>query len=235
MQQNVDSEELAKFSARAREWWDPEGAFRTLHDINPLRLGYIAERAALHGARVLDVGCGGGLLSEAMARQGAQVIGIDMAEENLAVARAHAAAEQVAIDYRCIAAEQLAVDRPGSFDVVTCLEMLEHVPEPEKIVAACATAVRPGGALFFSTINRNAKSFLLAVVGAEYVLGWVPRGTHEYRKLIQPAELARWCRRASLTIHDLRGLHFNPLTQSYYLGGNVDVNYLAHATKAASA
>jgi 2-polyprenyl-6-hydroxyphenyl methylase/3-demethylubiquinone-9 3-methyltransferase len=169
-----------------------------------------------------------------MTRAGAEVVGIDMAEENLAAARAHAARENLSVTYELTPVEDLAAARPGGFDIVTCLEMLEHVPDPEKIVAACAAAVRPGGAVFFSTINRNPKSFLLAVLGAEYVLGWLPRGTHEYRKLIQPAELARGCRRSGLTVHDLRGLHFNPVSQSYFLGSNVDVNYLAHTTKAVS-
>jgi 2-polyprenyl-6-hydroxyphenyl methylase/3-demethylubiquinone-9 3-methyltransferase len=235
MGHNVDRAELAKFATRAAEWWDQRGAFKTLHDINPLRLTYIAERAPLHDARVLDVGCGGGLLSEAMTREGAQVIGIDLAEENLDVARAHAAASGLAIDYRCLAAEQLAAEQPANFDVVTCLELLEHVPEPDKMVAACAAAVRPGGAVFFSTINRNVKSYLLAVIGAEYMLGMVPRGTHQYLKLVRPAELARWCRAAGLEVRDLRGLHFNPVLRRYSVGGNVDVNYFAYAAKAATA
>jgi 2-polyprenyl-6-hydroxyphenyl methylase/3-demethylubiquinone-9 3-methyltransferase len=230
---NADAGELAKFASRADEWWDREGPFKTLHDINPLRVGYLCERARMNGANVLDVGCGGGLLAEALARHGAHVVGIDLAEENVAAAREHAAAE-LSIDYRCVAVEQIAAERPGSFDVVTCLELLEHVPEPEAIVAACAAAVRPGGAVFFSTINRNLKSFLLAVVGAEYVLGWVPLGTHEYLKLIRPAELASWCRHARLQICDLTGLHFHPL-RGYVLGGNVDVNYLAFATRASDA
>jgi 2-polyprenyl-6-hydroxyphenyl methylase/3-demethylubiquinone-9 3-methyltransferase len=227
---NADSGELAKFASRADEWWDRDGPFKTLHDINPLRVGYLCERADMKGASALDVGCGGGLLAEALAKQGAQVMGIDLAEENLVAAREHAAAGQLSIEYRCVAAEQIAAERPGSFDVVTCLELLEHVPEPEAIVSACAAAVRPGGAVFFSTINRNLKSFLLAVVGAEYVLGWVPLGTHEYLKLIRPAELASWCRRSRLRVCELTGLHFHPL-RGYFLGGNVDVNYLAYATR----
>lgn len=229
--QNADAQELAKFATRADEWWNPHGAFRTLHEINELRLDYIAERAPLAGARVLDVGCGGGLLSEGLARRGARVLGIDLAEENLAAARAHAAGRDVDVEYRCTSVEAVAAAEPASFDVVTCLEMLEHVPQPADVVAACAAALRPGGAAFFSTLNRNPKSFALAVVGAEYVLGWLPRGTHEYLKMIKPAELAAWCRRSGLEIVELTGLHFNPLLNDYTLGGNVDVNYFAHAVR----
>jgi 2-polyprenyl-6-hydroxyphenyl methylase/3-demethylubiquinone-9 3-methyltransferase len=228
---NVDSSELAKFASRAAEWWDPRGAFRTLHDINGLRLSYIAERVALAGARVLDVGCGGGLLAEGLAARGANVVAIDLAPENVEAARQHAAAGAVAIDYRCVAVEQLAAESPGQFDVVTCLEMLEHVPDPASIVAACATALRPGGTAVFSTINRNLKSFALAIVGAEYVLGLLPRGTHEYAKLIRPAELAAWCRKSGLEVTALTGLHHNPATGSYWLDGNVDVNYFACAER----
>ena len=228
---NVDSSELAKFASRAAEWWDPRGAFRTLHDINGLRLDYIAERAALSGARVLDVGCGGGLLAEGLAARGARVVAIDLATENVEAARQHAAAGALTIDYRCVAVEQLAAETPREFDVVTCLEMLEHVPDPASIVTACAAALRPGGTAFFSTINRNLKSFALAIVGAEYVLGLLPRGTHEYAKLIRPAELAAWCRKAGLEITDLTGLHHNPATGSYWLDGNVDVNYFACAER----
>ena len=229
---NVDTSELAKFAARAAEWWDTRGAFRTLHDINELRLGYIAARAPLAGARVLDVGCGGGLLAGGLAARGANVVAIDMAVENVAAAREHAAAGALTIDYRCVAVEQLAAEMPGEFDAVTCLEMLEHVPEPSSIVAACTKALRPGGTAFFSTINRNLKSFAFAIVGAEYLLGLLPRGTHEYAKLIRPAELAAWCRSAGLTITELTGLHLNPATQAYWLDGNVDVNYFACARSA---
>jgi 2-polyprenyl-6-hydroxyphenyl methylase/3-demethylubiquinone-9 3-methyltransferase len=228
---NVDAGELAKFASRAGEWWDPRGAFRTLHEINALRLDYIAQRATLSGAQVLDVGCGGGLLAEGLAARGAQVLGLDMAPENVAAAAHHAAEGSVTIDYQCLDVEELARKRAAAFDVVTCLEMLEHVPEPERIVAACAAAVRPGGTVFFSTINRNLKSFALAIVGAEYVLGLLPRGTHEYRKLIRPAELAKACRRAGLDVTELTGLHFNPATRDYWLDGNVDVNYFACARR----
>jgi 2-polyprenyl-6-hydroxyphenyl methylase/3-demethylubiquinone-9 3-methyltransferase len=229
---NVDSSEIAKFAARASEWWNPDGAFRTLHEINDLRVGYIDARAPLAGKRVLDVGCGGGLLSEAMARRSASVLGIDRGAENLEAARTHAASSAVAVDYALIDVETLAREQAGAFQIVTCLEMLEHVPEPERVVAACAALLAPGGAAFFSTINRNPKSFALAVVGAEYVLGLLPRGTHEYLKLIRPSELAAWCRRARLEVAELTGLHFNPLRRSYTLGGNVDVNYFLHARRA---
>jgi 2-polyprenyl-6-hydroxyphenyl methylase / 3-demethylubiquinone-9 3-methyltransferase len=233
--QNVDPAELAKFSARAGEWWDADGAFKTLHQINPLRLQYIRHRAPLHGAKVLDVGCGGGLLCEALASEGAIVTGIDMAPANIDIARSHAALSGLAIDYECVDVAKLAAAQAGEFDIVTCLELLEHVPRPEAVVAACSAAVRSGGTVFFSTINRNAKSFLLAIVGAEHLLRMVPRGTHEYLKLIQPSELALWCRRNDLDVRELTGLHFNPLLQQYSLGGNVDVNYFVHTTKTAYA
>ena len=228
---NVDSSELAKFASRAAEWWDPRGAFRTLHDINALRLDYIAERAPLAGRRVLDVGCGGGLLAEGLAARGASVVAIDLAPDNIEAARQHAAAGGLTIDYRCVAVEDLVRDAAGEFDTVTCLEMLEHVPDPAAIVTACAAALRPGGKAFFSTINRNLKSFALAIVGAEYVLGLLPRGTHEYARLIRPSELAAWCRNAGLDVEALTGLHHNPATRAYWLGGNVDVNYFLCAVR----
>ncbi len=228
---NVDASELAKFASRAGEWWDPDGPFKTLHEINDLRVDYIEQRVRLAGARVLDVGCGGGLLCEGLAARGARVAGIDRAAENIAAAMQHAASAGHAIDYRHIDVEQVAVAESCSYDVVTCLEMLEHVPEPERIVAACAAALKPGGTAFFSTLNRNAKSFLLAIVGAEYLLGWLPRGTHEYMKLIRPAELGAACRRNGLDVVELTGLHLNPATRSYWLGGNVDVNYFVVARK----
>jgi 2-polyprenyl-6-hydroxyphenyl methylase/3-demethylubiquinone-9 3-methyltransferase len=228
---NVDGNEIAKFASLASQWWDPTGPFKTLHDINELRAGYIEARAALRGRRALDVGCGGGILSEALAKRGAAVVGIDLGAANVAAARVHATASGLDIEYRCVDIEALAAESPAAFDVVTCLEMLEHVPEPERIVAACAAALRPGGFAFFSTLNRNPKSFALAIVGAEYVLGMLPRGTHEYAKLIRPSELAHACRRARLDIVDLTGLHWNPVTRAYSLGGNVDVNYFAAARK----
>jgi 2-polyprenyl-6-hydroxyphenyl methylase/3-demethylubiquinone-9 3-methyltransferase len=230
---NVDSSELEKFASRAAEWWDPRGAFRTLHDINTLRLDYIAARVSLPGLRVLDVGCGGGLLAEGLAARGARVVAIDMAPENIEAAKQHAS-PALGLDYRCVAVEELAAEAPGQFDAVTCLEMLEHVPDPQSIVAACADALRPGGTAFFSTINRNLKSFAFAIVGAEYLLGLLPRGTHEYAKLIRPAELAAWCRSAGLDVTALAGLHHNPATGAYWLDGNVDVNYFACAVRSAA-
>ena len=233
-QHAADAEELAKFESLADQWWDPDGPLKTLHEINPLRLDYIDARAPLEDARVLDVGCGGGILSEAMAQRGADVVGIDLAQASLETAAAHANASGVSVDYLCIDSERVAAEQPESFDIVTCLELLEHVPAPEKIVEACARAVRPGGSVFFSTINRNLKSFLMAIVGAEHILRMVPKGTHEYDRLIRPSELAAWCRHADLQLRDVTGLHFNPLTGTYSLGGNVHVNYFVHAHREGS-
>jgi 2-polyprenyl-6-hydroxyphenyl methylase/3-demethylubiquinone-9 3-methyltransferase len=229
--ENLAANELEKFDRLAAEWWNTDGPLATLHAINPLRRDYIAARADLDGARVLDVGCGGGILAESLARLGASVTAIDLAPDSITAAREHARRENLAVDYRVSAVESLAPEMPGAFDVVTCLELLEHVPHPEQTVAACANAVRPGGAVFFSTINRNFLSFLLAIAGAEYVLRMLPRGTHEYSSLIRPSELGRAARAARLDIRELTGLHFNPLTQSYRLGGSVDVNYLAFALR----
>ena len=224
---NVDAQELAKFSELAHRWWDPESEFRPLHQINPLRLEWIDELASLRGKQVLDVGCGGGILAEAMARRSAHVTGIDLAAKPLGVARLHALEAGVAnLDYREIATEALAAEQPGSFDVITCMEMLEHVPDPSAVVRACATLVKPGGWVFFSTLNRNPKSFLFAIVGAEYVLGLLPKGTHEYARFIRPSELARWSRDAGLSLHGSRGMEYNPFTRRYWLSDDTSVNYM---------
>lgn len=228
---NVDPQEIAKFEALADKWWDPDSEFRPLHDINPLRLNYIDKHASLPGKRVLDVGCGGGLLSEGMARRGAQVTGIDMGEAPLAVARLHAAQQNIEVEYLKTPVEELAQQRTGHYDLVTCLEMLEHVPDPAAVVAACAQLTKPGGQLVFSTINRNPKAFLFAIVGAEYVLNLLPRGTHEYTRFIRPSELAGWCRAADLAVNETVGMTYNPVTKIYQLNTNVSVNYLLHATK----
>lgn len=233
---NVDAAELAKFSELAHRWWDPDSEFRPLHQINPLRLGWIESVAGpLRGRAVLDVGCGGGILAEAMARQGAQVLGIDLADKPLKVAQLHALEYGVAgVRYRLVSAEQLAAEQPGEYDVVTCMEMLEHVPDPASVVAACATLVKPGGWVFFSTLNRNPKSFLFAIVGAEYVLRLLPRGTHEYAKFIRPSELAAFGHRAGLEVRATRGLTYHPLTRRYALTDDTSVNYLLATVKEAS-
>ena len=229
---NADRGELSKFDALAHRFWDPRGEFRPLHLLNPVRLGFIAGHARLAGARALDVGCGGGLLSEALSRAGATVTGIDLAPGMVEVARLHAAEEGLNVDYRVAAAEELAADLAGSFDVITCMEMLEHVPQPARMLATLAALVRPGGALFVSTLNRNLKAFLLAIVGAEYVLKLLPRGTHEYDRLIRPAELARWARAAGLTPCAIAGIELNPYTETCRLTRDPSVNYVVHLERA---
>ena len=224
---NFDPVELAKFSDLAHRWWDKESEFRPLHQINPLRLAWIADIADLKGKRVLDVGCGGGILADAMARLGADVLGIDLSTKALRVAQLHALEAQTeGVEYREVSAEALALEAPGTFDVVTCMEMLEHVPDPSLVVQACATLVKPGGYVFFSTINRNVKAYLFAVVGAEYVLNLLPRGTHDYAKFIKPSELAGYCRTSDLTLARTKGLQYNPLTKNYWLDDNTSVNYM---------
>lgn len=228
---NFDEAEIGKFDALASRWWDPEGEFKPLHDINPLRLEYVAERAGLEGKAVADVGCGGGILAESMAERGARVTGIDMGEAPLAVARLHQLESGVEVEYLRTTAEALAEERPGAFDVVTCMEMLEHVPDPASVVAACARLVRPGGQVFFSTINRTPKAYALAIVGAEYILRLLPRGTHDYARFIRPAELESWSRHGGLTVRELTGMQYNPLTRKYSLGRDLAVNYLAHCSR----
>ena len=228
---NVDPNEIRKFEELAYRWWDTDSEFKPLHDINPLRLNYIDDRAQIKGKKVIDIGCGGGILAESMARRGAQVIGIDMGATPLSVAQLHALDSQIEVDYQQISAEDMAAQHAGQFDVVTCMEMLEHVPDPASVIAACATLVKAGGEVFFSTINRNPKAFLLAVVGAEYVMNMLPKGTHEYGKFIKPSELEKAARSVGLRLRNISGLTYNPLFQSYRLGNDVDVNYLMHFTK----
>ena len=232
MTTNADPRELDKFGELAHRWWDPNSEFKPLHDINPLRLGWI-DRACggLAGKRVLDVGCGGGLLSEGMAGHGAQVTGIDLSDKALAVARLHLLESGRSVDYRHVAAEALAAEMPAAFDIVTCLEMLEHVPDPASVVQACAALVKPGGQVFFSTLNRNPKAYLFAVVGAEYLLKLLPPGTHDYDKFIKPAELCRHCRQAGLEIGEIIGMSYSPIGRSYSLGSDTSVNYLLRATR----
>ncbi|HEV2110910.1 MAG TPA: bifunctional 2-polyprenyl-6-hydroxyphenol methylase/3-demethylubiquinol 3-O-methyltransferase UbiG [Gammaproteobacteria bacterium] len=231
MHANLDSTEIAKFDAIAARWWDPEGEFRPLHAINPLRLDYVDSRAPLQGRRVLDVGCGGGLLAEGMAGRGAKVMGIDLSEGALKVAKLHLKESGRQVEYRLVSAEALAAEMPGSFDLVTCMEMLEHVPDPASIIAACSTLLRPGGQAIFSTLNRNPKSFALAILGGEYLLRLIPPGTHEYAKFIRPSELEAGARAAGLAHRHSTGLHYNPLTRHYRLGPGLDVNYFMHFTR----
>jgi len=226
---NVDAQEIAKFEALAYRWWDTESEFKPLHDINPLRLDFIDKHANLAGKKVLDIGCGGGILSESMAKRGAKVKGIDLGEAALAVAKIHAKEEDLDVEYQAESAEEIAQQEPNSYDIVTCMEMLEHVPDPAAIVSACASLVKPGGHVFFSTINRNPKSFLFAIVGAEYVLNLLPKGTHHYEKLIRPSELDRWIRQASLHTNEIIGMTYNPLHKTYKLSSDTSVNYIVHS------
>ena len=233
---NADPAELAKFSDLAHRWWDKDGEFRPLHQINPLRLDWINALCPLDGLKVLDVGCGGGILSDSMARSGATVTGVDLATKALRVAQLHALEAQTQnLTFQEISVEAMALQQPGSFDAVTCMEMLEHVPDPDSVVQACAALVKPGGWVFFSTLNRNAKSFLMAIVGAEYVLNMLPRGTHEYAKMIRPSELARYCRTGALDLRHTRGMEYNPLTKRYWLSDDTSVNYLFATRKAGGA
>ena len=233
---NADPAELAKFSDLAHRWWDKDGEFRPLHQINPLRLDWINALCPLDGLKVLDVGCGGGILSDSMARSGATVTGVDLATKALRVAHIHALEAQTQnLTFQEISVEAMALQQPGSFDAVTCMEMLEHVPDPDSVVQACAALVKPGGWVFFSTLNRNAKSFLMAIVGAEYVLNMLPRGTHEYAKMIRPSELARYCRTWALDLRHTRGMEYNPLTKRYWLSDDTSVNYLFATRKAGGA
>jgi len=226
---NADAQELWKFDEAARRWWDPEGDYKPLHQLNPLRLDAIEQRAGgFEGKRVLDIGCGGGLLSEGMAERGAQVTGIDLAEVSLDVARQHAQETGVEVEYRAVSAEALADEAPDSYDAVTCLEMLEHVPDPRSVVEACSRLVTPGGHVFFSTLNRTPRSWLFAIIGAEYILGLLPKGTHDHSQFIRPSELDAWARASGLTLAELRGIIYNPITGNFHLGTDVAVNYLAH-------
>jgi len=231
---NVDEAELAKFSALAQSWWDPAGPSKPLHELNPLRLRYLQRAVELKGAAALDVGCGGGILSEALARAGARVLGIDLSQAVLDVAELHALEGKIEVQYKSIAAEQLAIEQPAAFDLVTCMELLEHVPDPAATVAALAALVKPGGDVVLSTLNRKPLAFAVAIIGAEYIARLLPRGTHEYLKFIRPSELARWGREAGLELIDLTGITYNPLTRSFRLSPNTDINYLAHFKRPAS-
>ena len=228
---NADPQELEKFSALAHRWWDPQSEFKPLHDINPLRLDWIDRIAVLKGKSALDIGCGGGILAEAMARRGARVKGIDLSEKALKVAQLHRLESRIEVEYQAISAEDLAAREGGAYDVITCMELLEHVPDPASLVHACAKLARPGGQVFFSTINRNLKAYVLAVIGAEYVLKLLPKGTHDYMKFVKPSELTRHCRDAGLSPREIRGMTYNPFTRTYALGADADVNYLVHCVR----
>ena len=229
--QNIDHAERDKFDSIASGWWDPDGPFRPLHDLNPSRLKFVADRAPLKAARTVDVGCGGGILAESLAEKGARVTGIDVAPKVLATARLHLHESGLEVEYREVTVEDFAAEQPGSFDVITCMEMLEHVPDPASIIASVATLLKPGGHAFFSTLNRTPLAFALGIVGAEHIARLLPRGTHRYDRFIRPSELSAWLRSADLVVEDIKGLHYNPLTRSVMLGGNVQVNYLLHASK----
>lgn len=231
MQQNYDPQELAKFASLASHWWDTQGELKTLHQVNPLRLGYINEKISLQGKMVLDIGCGGGILTESMAKLGAQVTGIDLNKPVIEVAKLHQLESGTQVEYHCVAAEVFASTHPGAFDVVTCLEMLEHVPDPAAIIRACATLVKPGGHVFFSTLNRNPKSYLFAIVGAEYVLKILPKNTHDYAKFIRPSELHAWAKEVTLTPLEMKGIQYQPFTKKFSLNDDISVNYLLHAQK----
>ncbi len=230
-QTNVDPAEVAKFEALATSWWDTEGESKPLHDINPLRLGYIKSHCELNDKQVIDVGCGGGILTEALAKSGAHTTGIDMGEMPLNIAKLHALEAELTIDYQQTTAEQKAKQSVGEYDVVTCMEMLEHVPDPVSVIQACSQLVKPGGHLFFSTLNRHPKAYLFAVLGAEYIMNILPKGTHDYKRFIRPSEMASWCRQAGLEVNDMAGLSYNPLTKSYSLGDDLKVNYLMHCQR----
>lgn len=229
---NVDQKEIEKFASLASRWWDPEGEFKPLHELNPLRMHFITDRVNLNGLKVLDVGCGGGILSASLARAGANVTGIDLAEASLQVARLHLLESKLFVDYQFISVEDLAKQQAGSFDVITCMEMLEHVPDPASIIHACSKLLKPNGHAFFSTINRNFKAFMFAIVGAEYIANILPKGTHEYGKFIRPSELSQWLREAKLNVQGSTGIHYHPLRRHYSLNANLDVNYILYANKA---
>ncbi|MBS4099055.1 MAG: bifunctional 2-polyprenyl-6-hydroxyphenol methylase/3-demethylubiquinol 3-O-methyltransferase UbiG [Sulfuricella sp.] len=228
---NADQQEIDKFNELAHRWWDPNSEFKPLHDINPLRLDYVDQLAGLAGKTVLDVGCGGGILAESMAQRGATVTGIDLGEKPLKVAKLHLLESGAQVTYRLVAVEELAREQPASFDIVTCMEMLEHVPEPASVVRACAELVKPGGHLFFSTLNRNVKAYLFAIVGAEYLLKLLPQGTHDYEKFLKPSELSGFCRSAGLSVEDIVGMSYQPFTKEYSLGSDASVNYMIHCRR----